>query len=223
MQLAKGIDVGDRVTAQQAAKTFGLYHRALVNAIDAGNIPGTLRVELGTRCNRYIDLAALETHLQGLPRCAFVAKDGTPCDRPVTVAPGSVACKGPHARAIETKGKSWRTREAIEKSAAGIRGKPRPDIAPRLAEMHAEPLKRQAWHYNLVVGRKLAPKTQRDRKLALVGVINALAGKLGRVEVELDDAVVAEVRRLADRGIGRKEIAGRLGISERQVRKIRAL
>src|SRR5256885_1884116 len=114
---------GDRVTAVKAAKAYGLDPHALTAAIDAGTVRA-VRIETGSRSSRFVDLGELEEDLAGLPRCAFVSKAGVPCERPA-LKPGSVACSGPHARGIETRGRSWRTQEAIEKGNAAKRGKPR--------------------------------------------------------------------------------------------------
>jgi hypothetical protein len=104
MRLPSSVEVGNRITAKEAAEQLRLYQRALWDAIDAGTVRGE-RIEVGTRVIRLVDLDELREDLLNLPRCGYVEKaTGERCDRPV-LAPGGIGCSGPHARALETKGK----------------------------------------------------------------------------------------------------------------------
>jgi hypothetical protein len=102
-----------RINAQAAAIKHGLTLKTLCGAIDEKIVNGT-RHELGGRLHPVwtVDPEQLEHDLANLPECGH---DG--CSRPA-LAPGGGCC-GPHSRAIETRGKSWRTREAIEKTKSG--------------------------------------------------------------------------------------------------------
>src|SRR5215216_910046 len=145
MQLPASVELGNRITAQEAAQRFGLGSYArLIPAIKAGIVRG-YRIEVGRRCIYLVDPAELAEDLANLPMCAY-------CGEKPALAPSGV-CSGPHARALETKGKHWRTREAIEKTAAAKRGKPRPDVRERVAAMHGDPHQRYPWHLAILEGR----------------------------------------------------------------------
>jgi hypothetical protein len=210
MQKPRWVVVGDRLTAVEAAKKYGLHVKALTAAIDAGSVPGAERIETGGRAIRYLDPGELERHLAGLPRCAFVSRGGVACDRPVSLKPGSVACSGPHARGLETHGKSWRTPEAVAKSAAGIRGRPRPDVALRVAAMHADAKQRYEWGVALAEGRGLGPNAKRRWKGRLGGLEAArAAGRVGgRLPLESRDPEKAQaILRLTSEGRSIRAIA----------------
>jgi transcriptional regulator with XRE-family HTH domain len=206
-----------RITATAAAKKHGFDHTTLTGAIDAGKVRGT-RHEFGGRQHPIwtVDPDELEHDLANLPQCG---KEG--CDRPALSPFGG--CSGGHSRAIQTKGKSWRTREAIEKSSAAKRGKPRPDVRERVAAMHADPEQRYRWGVALAEGRDLPANSQRRWKGRLEGLKAAREKGTGRPRTELQPEVVTEVRRLTEKGFGRASIAAKLGISEYQVRNARSL
>src|SRR5215211_1337386 len=97
MQLPASVELGNRITAQEAAQRFGLgsYGR-LIPAIKAGIVRG-YRIEVGRRCIYLVDPDELAEDVANLPMCAY-------CGEKPALAP-SGACSGPHARALETKGK----------------------------------------------------------------------------------------------------------------------
>src|SRR5439155_10059522 len=99
-----------RISAAQAAKRHHLKLNTLCRAIDAGIVRGR-RVEIGRdRCVRTVDPDELAEDLANLPTCGYPG-----CERRALAPSG--ACSGPHARALETKGRNWRSAEAIARSA----------------------------------------------------------------------------------------------------------
>ena len=197
MQLPASVELGNRITAQEAAQRFGLGSYArLIPAIKAGIVRG-YRIEVGRRCIYLVDPAELAEDLANLPMCAY-------CGEKPALAPSGV-CSGPHARALETKGKHWRTREAIEKTAAAKRGKPRPDVRERVAAMHGDPHQRYPWHLAILEGRgrkaaSIPARRIRDAK----NRVNGLKGH--RDAVPVSDEARREIWRLKDLGYGRRTI-----------------
>jgi hypothetical protein len=223
MQVPKWVVVGDRVTAVEAAKMFGLHVRALTDAIDAGHVPSAERIVTGTRCIRLVDPVGLDAQLEGLPRCAYVSKAGVACSKPVSLKPGSIACTGPHQRAIETKGKSWRSPEAIEKSNAAKRGKARPDVVERWTRTYADPETRYRQGLSVVKGRKLSRERQLQWERRLSGTLGArAAGRVaGKQALETrDPETAARVVELRRNGASIRTIARVTGLSKRQVEGI---
>jgi hypothetical protein len=103
MRLPASVEIGNRITATEAAARFEVYVKALCSAIEAGSVRGEV-IQVGSRCIRLVDPEELAEDLRRLPRCGYVDKrTGELCERPA-VQPGSQACSGPHARALETKG-----------------------------------------------------------------------------------------------------------------------
>jgi hypothetical protein len=104
MQLPASVEVGDRITAKEAADRLGVNPRTFCDAIDAGTVRGE-RIEVGSRVIRLVDLDELREDIAKLPRCGYVDKaTGKRCGRPV-LAPGGIGCSGPHARALVERGK----------------------------------------------------------------------------------------------------------------------
>jgi hypothetical protein len=222
MQRPRWVVVGDRLTAVEAAGKYGLHVKALTEAIDAGIVPGAEAIKTGRRTIRYVDPGELERHLAGLPRCAFVSKAEVACERPVSLKPGSVACSGPHARALETEGRSWRTPEAIARSAAGIRGRPRPDVADRVAAMHADPKQRYEWGVALAEGRGLGANARRRWKGRLAGLEAAKRGGGGaRPRYTEEQALELARLRLEHPDWGHETLARATGLTVKQVRGLR--
>jgi hypothetical protein len=124
MRLPATVEIGNRITAWEAAKRYGVKLNTLDHRIDDGLIPGAEAIPVGQRTVRLIDPAVFEEYLANRPKCG---KDG--CDRTALI--GSDGCCGPHARAIATKGTSV-SDETRARMSAGKEFKPRPDVAERM-------------------------------------------------------------------------------------------
>jgi hypothetical protein len=123
MRLPDTIEKGTRITATEYATKHGITVKVLVRAVDAGHVRAEL-VQTGKRCIRLLDEGEADEDIAKLPRCPHEG-----CDRPVF--PPSLACCGPHARAIETKGTTV-SDETRRKMSIGKEFTPRPDVAERM-------------------------------------------------------------------------------------------
>lgn len=136
-----------RITASEAAKLHGLKKLpTLLAAIDAGVVRGQT-VKLGKRTKRTVDPDEFEEDMANLPVCRFEG-----CAQRALAPSGG--CSGPHARALETQGRSWRTPEAIAKTAASQIGKARPDNTHRWTEIHSDPKRHAEVTTKALRGRK---------------------------------------------------------------------
>jgi hypothetical protein len=210
-------DPGARLTAAAAARTFGVDPASLRAAIDARVVRGRRHRVADGRWIRTVDPGELKHDLAHLPTCRYEG-----CDRRALAPSG--ACSGPHARALETTGKSWRTWEAIEKTAAALKGRPRPDVRERVAAMHADPHAKYAWAVRLVEGRDASPTgaISPNAKRRWKGRLEGLTAKNnhGRPRGYTEEQAATVLRLHRERGFGRGSLARATGLTEKQVRAI---
>ena len=198
-----------KITAAEAAERHGLKLLTLCQAIDAGIVRGE-RVKLGRRTIRTLDPLELEDDLARLPRCGF-----EDCEAPA-LAPGGGCC-GPHGAALFNRGRPKST-ETRGKIAAGLRGKPRPDVRERVAQMHADPVRHAGWRFKLAQGRNLSPDDKR-----------AWGGRLGGMLADQKHGgrphghAAEDVERVVDlrgKGLSIRTIARLTGLSKSTVSRI---
>jgi hypothetical protein len=203
-----------RITAAEAAKQYGVTKlQTLLNAIAAGVVRGRSEALAGRRIITTVDVVEIAEDLAKLPECLYPG-----CERQALAPSG--ACSGPHARALETMGQSWRTREAIAKSADGIRGSPRPDVRERVALMHADRIKHQEWRLKTLKGRGVGAESIRRAQRALGGARATPAGTRhgGKRPVEAKYPEQAKkALTLRDSGVSLRSIARITGLTKRQV------
>jgi hypothetical protein len=96
MQVPSSVEVGDRITAAEAAERHGLTQQTLCAAIDAGTMRAEV-IPVGSRRIRLLDPDELAEDLASLPACRYHG-----CEKRALAPSG--ACSGPHARALETQG-----------------------------------------------------------------------------------------------------------------------
>jgi hypothetical protein len=146
MRLPGTVEKGDKLTAEQYARSRGLTVKVLARpggAIDLGLVRAEV-VPVGRRVIRLLHEHEADEDIANLPRCPHEG-----CDRPVF--PPSQACCGPHARGLETRGTklSAATRRRMS---AGKEFKPRPDVSERY---------KREWREG---GPLVAPLFDRDKK-----------------------------------------------------------
>ena len=218
MRLPSSVQLDNRITAADAAKRYELPggYKTLCRAIDAGVVRGE-RVEVGSRCIHLIDPAELEEDLSNLPLCGY-------CRKKPALAP-SGACSGPHARALETKGTKL-SAETCRRMSEGKKGKLRPDVRLRVAQMHADAEQHYRWNVALAEGRtristpEAAAMMKRRAKGRLGGLLAARERGIGAPTSRVDDEQLREVERLANRGWGRPAICEATGLTDWVVRKL---
>jgi hypothetical protein len=204
------VERGERRCALEAAQAIAAeLGIAVENLFDLAGVPA------GGRTQRSVDAADFAEFVAERRASSTVcALEG--CDRPALVL--SDACSGPHGLALAKKGTKL-SRETCRRMSAGKRGRPRPDVSERVAEMHADPKQRYPWNLALLEGRGLraasiAPTKIRNAK-------NRVNGLKGHRPRGYSDLQAKAVRELHEReGIGIKRLKKRTGLSIRQIRAI---
>ena len=215
MRLPNNVEKGNRITAWEASKRYGVKLNTLDHRIDDGLIPGAETIAVGTRVIRLVDPAVFEEYLAVRPECG---KDG--CNRTALI--GSNACCGPHARAIATKGTTV-SDETRARMSAGKEFKPRPDVSERMKRDWRDggPMTHALFYDEDGNVKPYFKGATRQKHLGRQNATKApKPGKppRGREQQRADDEQRAEIEQLAAKGWGRRAIANRLQLSERLVR-----
>jgi transcriptional regulator with XRE-family HTH domain len=216
-----------RITAKQAADKHGLDLRALCKAIDGRIAGGRLHEVAGRHPIRTVDERELDEYLAKRPPCGYEG-----CSKPAGIV--SDACGGPHARALEEKGKR-KSAETCRRMSAGKKGKPRPDVRERVAAMHADLEKHYRWNVAVVEGRvritapEKVPDMKRRAKGRLEGLLAARERGTGAPTVETrlgkteeGKAKLEAFRQLREKhpDWGRPTLVARTGLTDSQVRAL---
>jgi hypothetical protein len=201
---------GDRISASEAARRYGVNRHTLVLAVKAGHIRG-VRIDQGrgpAGSEYSFSLPEIEADLNALPRCSY-----DDCDAPALGPSGGCERHGHVLTGNRARG--VKRPDIGPKIAAAKRGKARPDAAQRL---------RTAWASNSGSAFTIGWARWRGGRVAQrwlgrwKGREHGASG--GRPRLVATEPEHAEIRRLAGQGWGRRAIASRLRLSEWLVRTV---
>jgi hypothetical protein len=201
---------GDRISATEAQRRYGLDRHTLVRAVDSGRVRGErIAYGRGPEGMEYVfSPDDLEQDLNALPPCAYEG-----CDAPALGPSGGCERHG-HVFAGD-RARGVKRPDIGPKIAAAKRGKRRPDAAERLRAAWANrsgsafTFGWARWHGGRVAQRWLGRWKGREH-----------GSNGGRPRLVATAPEQAEIRRLADQGWGRRAIATRLRLSEWFVRTV---